>query len=32
MRQAMIHYRGLFAELAGEPELAQSATARGARA
>jgi hypothetical protein len=32
MRQAMIHYRALFAELAGEPELANSATARGVRA
>jgi hypothetical protein len=32
MRQAMIHYRALFAELAGEPELARSATAKGARA
>jgi hypothetical protein len=32
MRQAMIHYRALFAELAGEPELARSASARGARA
>jgi hypothetical protein len=32
MRQAMIHYRTLFAELAGEPELTHTATARGARA
>ncbi len=28
LRQAMIHYRALFAELAGEPELTRSKTAR----
>jgi hypothetical protein len=32
MRQAMIHYRTLFAELAGEPDLTRSTAARGARA
>ena len=32
MRQAMIHYRTLFAELAGEPELTHTASVRGARA
>ncbi len=32
MRQAMIHYRALFAELADQPELSRSATARSARA
>ena len=32
MRQAMIHYRALFAELAGEPDLTRSTAARGARA
>ncbi len=31
LRQAMIHYRTLFAELAGEPELAHSITGRAAR-
>ena len=31
MRQAMIHYRTLFAELADEPELTRTATARSAR-
>jgi hypothetical protein len=30
MRQAMIHYRKLFAELVGEPEMAQSATVASA--
>jgi len=28
----MIHYRALFAELADQPELSRSATARSARA
>jgi hypothetical protein len=32
LRQAMIHYRTLFAELAREPELAHSITGRAARA
>ena len=32
MRQAMIHYRALFAELADEPELNRTASARTARA
>jgi hypothetical protein len=32
MRQAMIHYRTLFAELADEPELIRSKTARAGRA
>lgn len=32
MRQAMIHYRTLFAELADEPELPRSKTARAGRA
>jgi hypothetical protein len=32
LRQAMIHYRTLFAELAGEPELTHSITGRAARA
>jgi hypothetical protein len=32
MRQAMIHYRKLFVELADEPELTGSTTARAARA
>ncbi len=32
LRQAMIHYRTLFAELAGEPEMAHSITGRAARA
>jgi hypothetical protein len=32
MRQTMIHYRTLFAELAGEPELTRSTTACAARA
>ena len=32
MRQAMIHYRALFAELADEPELTRSANVRSARA
>jgi hypothetical protein len=32
MRQAMIHYRTLFAELADEPELTRSANVRSARA
>jgi hypothetical protein len=32
LRQAMIHYRTLFTELAGEPELAHSITGRAARA
>jgi len=32
MRQAMIHYRTLFAELADEPELTRSKTARAGRA
>jgi predicted exporter len=32
MRQAMIHYRTLFAELADEPELTHSASVRSARA
>lgn len=32
LRQAMIHYRTLFAELAGEPELTRSKTARAGRA
>ncbi len=32
MRQAMIHYRALFAELADEPELSRTAGARTARA
>jgi hypothetical protein len=31
MRQAMIHYRTLFGELAGEPDLTRSTTAGGAR-
>jgi hypothetical protein len=31
MRQAMIHYRTLFAELAGEPDLTRSKAAGGAR-
>jgi hypothetical protein len=30
MRQAMIHYRTLFAELAGEPDLTRSTAAGGA--
>ena len=32
MRQAMIHYRALFGELADEPELNRTATVRSARA
>jgi hypothetical protein len=32
LRQAMIHYRTLFAELAGEPELIRSKTAQAGRA
>lgn len=32
MRQAMIHYRALFAELADEPELTHATTVRGMRA
>jgi hypothetical protein len=32
LRQAMIHYRTLFAELAGEPELVRSKTAQAGRA
>jgi hypothetical protein len=32
LRQAMIHYRTLFTELAGEPELTHSITGRAARA
>jgi hypothetical protein len=32
MRQAMIHYRALFAELAGEPELTHAARVRTAQA
>jgi hypothetical protein len=32
MRRAMIHYRTLFAELADEPELTQTAATRSARA
>jgi hypothetical protein len=32
MRQAMIHYRTLFAELAGEPDLTRSTAAGGANA
>jgi hypothetical protein len=32
LRQAMIHYRTLFAELAGEPELTHSITGRATRA
>jgi hypothetical protein len=32
MRQAMIHYRTLFAELSGEPDLSRSTAARGAHA
>jgi len=31
MRQAMIHYRTLFGELAGEPDLTRSTSAGGAR-
>ena len=32
MRQAMIHYRALFADLADSPELDRSTTSRAARA
>jgi hypothetical protein len=32
LRQAMLHYRTLFAELAGEPELTRSKAARAGRA
>jgi hypothetical protein len=32
LRQAMIHYRALFAELADEPELIRAGTERTARA
>ena len=32
MRQAMIHYRALFAELAGQPELTHGGRVRTARA
>ena len=32
LRQAMIHYRTLFSQLAGEPDLTRSTSAGGARA